>query len=94
MWKAIKDLLFQVKEGTVKGLLGMGSFIMTASLFSSPLIGIIIGLAVAISVKKSLKKLEFQEIYDWFKENISKYADTISSATGITYLYKKIKNFV
>ena len=38
-----------------------------------------------------MKKLEFQEIYDWFKENISKYADTISSATGITYLYKKLK---
>ena len=82
------------KKGTLRGFVGMGSFIMTASLFSSPLIGIIIGLAVAISVKKSLKKLEFQEIYDWFKENISKYADTISSATGITYLYKKIKNFV
>ena len=72
----------------------MGSFIMTASLFSSPLIGIIIGLAVAISVKKSLRKLEFQEIYDWFKENITKYAETISSATSINYLYKKIKNFV
>ena len=82
------------KKGTLRGFVGMGSFIMTASLFSSPLIGIVIGLAVAISVKKSLKKLEFQEIYDWFKENISKYADTISSATGITYLYKKIKNFV
>ena len=82
------------KTGTLKGFVGMGSFIMTASLFSSPLIGIIIGLAVAVSVKKSLKKMDYQEVYDWFKENISKYADTISNATGITYLYKKIKNFV
>lgn len=82
------------KTGTLKGFVGMGSFIMTASLFSSPLIGIIVGLAVAVSVKKSLKKMDYQEVYDWFKENISKYADTISNATGITYLYKKIKNFV
>ena len=82
------------KTGTLKGFVGMGSFIMTASLFSSPLIGIIVGLAVAVSVKKSLKKIDYQEVYDWFKENISKYADTISNATGITYLYKKIKNFV
>lgn len=82
------------KTGTIKGFVGMGSFIMTASLFSSPLIGIIVGLAVAVSVKKSLKKVEYQEIYDWFKENITKYADTISNATGINYLYKKIKNFV
>lgn len=82
------------KSGTIKGFVGMGSFIMTASLFSSPLIGIIVGLAVAVSVKKSLKKLDYQEVYEWFKENIKKYADNISSATGITYLYKKIKNFV
>lgn len=82
------------KTGTLKGFVGMGSFIMTASLFSSPLIGVIIGLAVAISVKKSLKKMEYREVHDWFKENITKYADTISGTTGITYLYKKIKNFV
>ena len=31
----------------------MGSFIMTASLFSSPILGVIIGLVVAISVKKT-----------------------------------------
>ena len=71
----------------------MGSFIMTASLFSSPIIGIIIGLIVAISLKKSLKKINLTEIYEWFKENIKKYAETISNATGIKYLYNKIKNF-
>jgi hypothetical protein len=37
--------------------------------------------------------MEFKEIYDWFKENIKKYAEIISNSTGITYLYKKIKNF-
>lgn len=81
------------KRGSLRGFVGMGSFIMTASLFSSPILGVIIGLIVAISVKKSLKKLEFREIYDWFKENIKKYAETISNATGIKYLYNKIKNF-
>ena len=81
------------KRGTLRGFVGMGSFIMTASLFSSPILGVIIGLVVAISVKKAFKKIEFQEVYDWFKENITKYAETISNATGITYLYNKIKNF-
>ena len=81
------------KRGSLRGFVGMGSFIMTASLFSSPILGVIIGLIVAISVKKSLKKLEFQEVYEWFKENIKKYAETISNATGIKYLYNKIKKF-
>jgi len=81
------------KRGSLRGFLGMGSFIMTASLFSSPILGVIIGLVVAISVKKTLKKMEFQEVYEWFRENIKKYAETISNATGITYLYNKIKNF-
>lgn len=81
------------KRGSLRGFVGMGSFIMTASLFSSPILGIIIGLVVAISVKKAFKKIEFQEVYDWFKENITKYAETISNATGIKYLYNKIKNF-
>ena len=43
------------KKGTIEGLLGMGSFIMTASLFASPLLGIIIGLVVLIVIKKQLK---------------------------------------
>jgi hypothetical protein len=80
------------KKGTLRGVLGMGSFIMTASLFSSPIIGIIIGLIVAISIKKSLRKIDLSEIYKWFKDNVKEYAPTISEATGIEYLYKKIRN--
>ena len=37
------------KEGTIKGLLGMGSFIMTASLFASPLLGLSILMPVYYS---------------------------------------------
>jgi len=81
------------KRGSLRGFVGMGSFIMTASLFSSPLIGIIVGLVVAIILKRKMKEIDFRDIYDWFKENIKKYAETISNATGITYLYNKIKNF-
>jgi len=40
-----------------------------------------------------LPKWDLSEIYEWFKENIKKYAETISNATGIKYLYNKIKNF-
>ena len=41
------------KKATLRGVLGMGSFIMTASLFSSPIIGIIIGLIIAKFSEKS-----------------------------------------
>tara|TARA_X000000368_G_C22887580_1_gene648112 strand:+ start:29 stop:895 length:867 start_codon:yes stop_codon:yes gene_type:complete len=82
------------KKGTLRGVLGMGSFIMTASLFSSPIIGIIIGLIVAISVKKSLKKIDLSEIYEWFKENVKKYGSIIIETTGIEKLSNKIKNLV
>jgi hypothetical protein len=81
-------------KGTLRGVLGMGSFIMTASLFSSPIIGIIIGLIVAISVKKSLKKIDLSEIYEWFKENIKKYGSIIIETTGIEKLSNKIRNLV
>jgi len=39
-----------------------------------------------------LKKIDMSEIYGWFKDNIKEYAPTISEATGIEYLYKKIRN--
>ncbi len=48
----------------------MGSFIMSASLFASPLLGIIIGLIVLIIVKKKLKEIEVSNIYDWFKNQL------------------------
>ena len=77
----LNTLKQEFKQGTIKGLLGMGSFILTASLFSSPLLGIIIGLVVLILVKKSLKKLDVTEIYDWFKNQFKKHG-TILSALG------------
>lgn len=79
------------KKGTIKGLLGMGSFIMTASLFSSPILGIIVGLVVLIVVKKSLKKIEISEIYDWFKDQIIKYGKIIYETTGISSIAKKMR---
>jgi len=71
------------KEGTIKGLLGMGSFIMTASLFASPLLGIIIGLVVLIVVKKQLKKIEVSEIYDWFRKQIKEHGKTLVAMGGV-----------
>ena len=71
------------KEGTVKGLLGMGSFIMTASLFASPLLGIIIGLVVMIVIKKQLQKIEVSEIYDWFKNQIKEHGKTLAAMGGV-----------
>ena len=70
------------KKGTIEGLLGMGSFIMTASLFASPLLGIIIGLVVLIVVKKQLKKIEVSEIYDWFRDQIKKHGKTLAAMGG------------
>ena len=72
------------KEGTVKGLLGMGSFVITASLFSplSPLLGLIIGLVVLILAKKKLKKIEVSDIYDWFRKQILKYKKELIAMGG------------
>ena len=70
------------KEGTIKGFLGMGSFIMSASLFASPLLGIIIGLIVLIVVKKKLKEIEVSQIYDWFKDQIKKHGKTLAAMGG------------
>ena len=60
----------------------MGSFIMTASLFASPLLGIIIGLVVLIVVKRQLKKIEVSEIYDWFRDQIKKHGKTLATLGG------------
>ncbi|MBT4062549.1 MAG: hypothetical protein HON33_01640 [Flavobacteriaceae bacterium] len=81
------------KKGTIRGFLGMGSFIMTASLFSSPLLGIIVGLIVLIVVKKSLKKIDLAEIYDWFKNQFNKYGSIIYESTGMSRIAKKIGIF-
>jgi len=81
------------KKGTIRGFLGMGSFIMTASLFSSPLLGIIVGLIVLIVVKKSLKKIDLTEIYDWFKNQFNKYGSIIYESTGMSKIAKKIGVF-
>jgi len=70
------------KQGTINGLLGMGSFIMTASLFASPLLGIIIGLVVLVVVKKSLKKIDVSEIYDWFKNQIKEHGKILTAIGG------------
>ena len=60
----------------------MGSFIMSASLFASPLLGIIIGLIVLIIVKKKLKEIEVSNIYDWFKNQIKKHGKTLTAMGG------------
>ena len=72
----------EFKQGTVKGLLGMGSFILTASLFASPLLGIIIGLVVLVLVKKSLKKLDVTEVYNWFRNQFKKHGTVLSALGG------------
>jgi hypothetical protein len=70
------------KEGTIKGLLGMGSFILSTSLFASPLLGIIVGLVVLIVVKKNLKKIEVSQIYDWFKNQIKNHGKVLVAMGG------------
>ena len=72
----------EFKQGTIKGLLKMGSFITTASLFSSPVVGIIIGLAVLVAVTKSLKKIDVSEIYDWFKGQLKEHGKTLAALGG------------
>ena len=70
----------------------MGSFIMTASLFSSPVLGLIIGLVVLIVVKKSLNKIDISLIYDWFNNQIKKYGKIVFDVTGISNVTKKLRS--
>ena len=44
--------------------------------------GIIIGLVVLIVVKKSLKKVEVSQIYDWFKKQIKQHGKTLAAMGG------------
>ena len=80
------------KKGTIKGFISMGSFIMTASLFSSPVLGLIIGLVVLIVVKKSLNKIDISLIYDWFNNQIKKYGKIVFDVTGISNVTKKLRS--
>ena len=44
------------------------------------------------SLKDKQWKFGIKSQFKWFKDNIKEYAPTISEATGIDYLYKKIRN--
>ena len=77
------------KKGSVRGFLGMGSFFMAAGLFSSPLLGLIFGLCIALTVRRVLKKYSEKEIISWIKKSYNKNKKLIIAAgtgAGVGFL--------
>jgi hypothetical protein len=77
------------KKGSIRGFLGMGSFFMAAGLFSSPLLGLIFGLCIALTVRRVLKKYSEKEIIDWIKKSYKKNKKIIIAAgtgAGVGFL--------
>ena len=67
----------------------MGSFFMAAGLFSSPLLGLIFGLCIALTVRRVLKKFSEKEIIDWIKKSYKKNKEIIIAAgtgAGVGFL--------
>ena len=77
------------RRGSVRGFLSMGSFFMATILFSSPLLGLIFGLCIALTVRRVLKKYTEKEIISWVKKNFKKYKTQIVAAgtgAGVGFL--------
>ena len=77
------------KRGSIRGFLGMGSFFLAAGLFSSPLLGLLFGLIVGLTVRKVLKKIPEIEILDWTREQFKEHKKLIIGVgvgVGITAL--------
>lgn len=70
------------QKNFIKGTLGMGSFILAASMFSSPLLGLVFGICVAITVKKKLDTIDEQEIIKWVKNKFKEHKELIIGAAA------------
>ena len=55
----------------------MGSFFLAAGLFTSPLLGLIFGLCVSLTVRRVLKKISEKEIINWTKEQFKEHKKLI-----------------
>ena len=76
-------------RGMIKGFAGMGSFFMAFSVFSTPLIGLIFGICVATTVRKSLNYIPEKDIKKWIKANYKKHDKVIKGAAlgvGVAWL--------
>ena len=76
-------------KGMIKGFAGMGSFFMAFSIFSTPLIGLIFGICVATTVRKSLNYIPEKDIKKWIKAKYKKHDKVIKGAAlgvGVAWL--------
>ncbi len=70
----------EMNKGTVTGLASTGSFLITANLFASPLIGVIFGFAVAIAIRKNIKKYKTEDILPEIRKLTKKHEELIKGA--------------
>lgn len=74
-----KNEIKNFKKGSIRGILGMGSFFIASAAVSGQLFGIIFGLCVALTVRKVLKSLPDDDILEWTNNQFKKYKDVIIS---------------
>lgn len=70
-------------KSSLRGILGMTSFVLAASMFASPLIGLIAGIIVSITVKRVTKNIPKKDILNWTKSTYEKNKRLILAATGV-----------
>lgn len=77
------------KKGSIRGFFGMGSFFLAAAVFKTPLLGLIFGLCISLTVRKILKNIPEKEIIFWIKEEFKKHKKLIIGVgvgVGVTSL--------
>lgn len=82
----INKNLSEFKKGSFLGLIGALALITSTTLFASPLMGLLFGLIISISIKRQLNKFSMEEVISWVKKIIIKLLKDIFN------FYKKENN--
>jgi len=70
------------QKGFFRGIVGSGSFLLAAAMFKSPLLGLIFGICVLITIKKILNTINEEEIINWVKVRFKEHKKIIVAATA------------
>lgn len=70
----------EMNKGALTGLATTGSFLITANLFASPLIGIILGFAVAVTIRRNIKKYKTKDLIPEIKKLTQKHKEFLVGA--------------
>lgn len=69
-----------------RGVLGMTSFVLAASMFASPLIGLIAGIIVSVTVRRVTKNIPKKDILNWARSSYEQHKKLILVAVSVVGL--------